>query len=172
MNCVGGEVMRTIALMLSSLLVGTAAAAQAPPAFEVASIRPSEDQPERATVGVRISGSQVRITYFSLRDYVSYATGIRQAQLVAPDWLAQVRFDIAAKLPDGASAAQVPAMLQQLLIDRFELKTHRASQQFDVELKNLIIGPTYAVHVELLAVGLGPANNILQAPYKGDFVKI
>jgi len=125
--------MRTIVSTLSCLLLATASAAQAPPpAFEVASIRPSADQPERADIGVRISGSQVRITYFSLRDYLSFATGIRFAQIVAPDWLAQARFDIAAKLPAGASADQVPAMLQRLLVDRFELKTHRSSQEFAV----------------------------------------
>jgi len=118
--------------MVACLSLAAASAAQSPPAFEVASIRPSADQPERANVGVRISGSQVRITYFSLRDYLSFATGIRLGQVVAPDWLAQARFDIAAKLPEGATADQVPAMLQRLLVDRFELKTHRTSQEFSV----------------------------------------
>jgi uncharacterized protein (TIGR03435 family) len=123
---------RPTASVVSCLFLAAVCGAQSPPAFEVASIRPSADQPERANVGVRISGSQVRISYFSLRDYVSYATGTRPAQIVAPDWMAQARFDIAAKLPDGASATQAPAMLQQLLADRFELKMHHASQEFDV----------------------------------------
>jgi len=114
------------------LLATTAALAAQTPAFEVASIRPSADQPEQANVGVKISGSQVRISYFSLRDYVSRAYRIRNAQIVAPEWMSQIRFDVAGKLPDGASAEKVPEMLQSLLAERFELKVHRASQEFPV----------------------------------------
>jgi bla regulator protein BlaR1 len=44
---------------------------------------------------------------------------------VGPDWSGGPRFDIEAKLPDGASADRVPAMLQHLLTSRFKLATHR-----------------------------------------------
>jgi bla regulator protein blaR1 len=43
----------------------------------------------------------------------------------ATDWSGGERFDISAKLPDGASRDQVPAMLQNLLAARFKLATHR-----------------------------------------------
>ena len=36
-------------------------------------------------------------------------------------------FDIAAKIPQGASQNQVPEMLQALLVDRFKLATHRGT---------------------------------------------
>jgi uncharacterized protein (TIGR03435 family) len=43
----------------------------------------------------------------------------------ATDWSGGERFDISAKLPEGASRDQVPAMLQNLLAARFKLATHR-----------------------------------------------
>ncbi len=96
----------------------------ASPAFEVASVRPSPEQlgpAAYASVGVHISGSQVRISYLALRDYLSIAYRLPVGQVEGPDWIAQARFDIAAKLPDGSSSSQVPEMLQALLADRFLL---------------------------------------------------
>src|SRR5262245_39235320 len=111
-----------------AVLLTVAAAGQTKLSFEVASIRPAEEQPAQANIGVHISGSQLRISYLSLKDYVSRAFRVRDAQISAPDWLTQARFDIAAKLPDGASTEQVPEMLQTLLTERFDLKTHRESR--------------------------------------------
>ena len=103
------------------------------PVFEVASIRPSADQGSQgADIGVRISGSQVRISYQSLRDYVTMAYQVPLNRIDAPEWVARTRFDIAAKLPDGAGPAQFPRLLQQLLIDRFDLKAHRSSKVLQV----------------------------------------
>jgi uncharacterized protein (TIGR03435 family) len=104
-------------------------------AFEVASVRASPEQlgpAAYASVGVHISGAQVRISYLALRDYLSIAYRVPVGQVAGPDWIAQARFDIAAKLPDGSSASQVPEMLQALLADRFQLKTHRESKEFPV----------------------------------------
>jgi uncharacterized protein (TIGR03435 family) len=43
--------------------------------------------------------------------------------------MASERFDIIAKLPDGASKDDVPMMLQALLEDRFKLELHRESKE-------------------------------------------
>jgi uncharacterized protein (TIGR03435 family) len=43
----------------------------------------------------------------------------------ASDWSGGPKFDIFAKLPEGSSRDQVPAMLQSLLTNRFKLTTHR-----------------------------------------------
>lgn len=111
------------AASIVSVVVGVAALSAAPPPqraaapieFEVASIKPSPDQIERASIGVRISGSQVRISSLTLKDYIGMAYRLPAGQINAPGWIAQERFDIAAKLPDGASSSQVPEMLQALL---------------------------------------------------------
>ena len=153
--------MRTTAFLLTACVVAAAALIAQTPAFEVASIRPSPDQPEQANVGVKISGSQVRISYFSLREYVSRAYRIRNAQIVAPEWMSQVRFDIAAKLPDGATAEQVPEMLQALLAERFELKVHRATQEFPVyALSTTKDGPKVSSIVDASDVPAAPPGTV------------
>jgi uncharacterized protein (TIGR03435 family) len=119
-------------LLLGAVLLSAGLAAQIQPAFEVASIRPSAEQDQQANIGVRISGSQVRISYFSLKDYLALAYELPAKQIDGPGWLSQARFDIAAKLPDGSSPDLVPQMMQKLLADRFELKTHRTSKEFSV----------------------------------------
>src|SRR5262245_6292161 len=124
--------MRIVAALLGSVALAAVVTAQAPPAFEVASVRASSDQPERAEIGVRISGSQLRIPYFSVKDYLATAYQIRQQQIVGPDWLGQVRYDIAAKIPDGVPREKVNEMLLALLVERFELKARRAQQEFPV----------------------------------------
>src|SRR5207244_3284072 len=84
--------------------------------FEVASIRPAGEQPaNQAAVGIHIDGSQVRIAYLSLKDYIAIAYRLRINQIVSPDWISTARFDIAGKLPDGAAQADVAEMLQSLL---------------------------------------------------------
>lgn len=118
--------------IVCALLVSAAAAAQTRPAFEVASIRPSSEQATQVNVGLHISGAQVRMTYMSLKDYVAIAYRVRVRQVVGPDWLAQQRFDIAAKIPDGVPSDSVAEMLQTLLADRFHLAVHRDMKEFPV----------------------------------------
>jgi uncharacterized protein (TIGR03435 family) len=146
-------VVRQLAIAVSILgvvnIVSGAAALSAAPAaqnaaahleFEVASIKPSPEQIERASIGVRISGSQVRISSLTLKDYVAMAHRVPAGQITGPDWIAQERFDIAAKLPDGASSDQVPEMLQALLSNRFQLQVHHDSKEFPVYVLSVAKG--------------------------------
>ena len=119
------------ALWTLSMLSGPASG-QTTAAFEVASVRPSADQVSQASVGVHIDGSQVRIVGLPLKLYVGMAYGLKPQQIVGPDWLGQPRFDVAAKIPDAASAAQLPQMFQALLTDRFQMKSHRETKEFAV----------------------------------------
>ena len=133
--------------LVACLLLSVAVAAQSPfdaaqgapsksrgarPEFEVTSVRPSSDQVTQVNAGLRITGSQVRITYLSLKDYIGMAYQVRPNQITGPDWIAQQRFDIAATIPAGGSMAQVPEMLQALLADRFKMTIHRESKEFPV----------------------------------------
>jgi len=108
------------------------ASGQTTAAFEVASVRPSAEQVSQASVGVHIDGSQVRIVGLPLKLYVGMAYGLKPQQIVGPDWLGQPRFDVAAKIPDGVSPAQLPQMFQALLADRFQMKGHRETKEFAV----------------------------------------
>jgi len=52
---------------------------------------------------------------------------IKDYQVSGPDWLAGARFDIVAKLPEGATRDQAPEMLQALLADHPDGKPRRPS---------------------------------------------
>jgi uncharacterized protein (TIGR03435 family) len=111
-----------------------AACAQTPPApveFEVASVKPSAQTADRVNVGVHVDGAQVHISDFSLQDYIRVAYRVKNYQVTGPDWLSE-RFNVDAKLPEGATREQVPDMLQSLLTSRFEMKMHRESKDFPV----------------------------------------
>lgn len=69
---------------------------------------------------------------FALKDELAVAFNLKQYQISGPDWLATEKFDIVAKLPDGAPRDQVRAMLQALMIDRFQMKTHHETRDFPV----------------------------------------
>lgn len=101
--------------------------------FDVASIHPSASAP-RPTVGagLRITGTQATFSTMSIKDLVGLAYGLPPSRIVGPDWLAQERFDVAATIPAGATRAQVPAMLQALLADRFQLRAHRETRDLPV----------------------------------------
>ena len=56
-----------------------------------------------------------------LQNLLAQAFRIKNFKISGPDWLDTDRFDIVAKLPDGATQDQRPAMLQTLLRERFGL---------------------------------------------------
>ena len=57
---------------------------------------------------------------------------VNDYQVLGPDWLPAENFDIAAKLPDGATRGQLPEMIQSLLAERFKLVLHRDTKEFPV----------------------------------------
>jgi uncharacterized protein (TIGR03435 family) len=141
----------------------------------VASIRRSSEQVTQVNVGLRITGTQVRISFMSIKDYIGMAYSVRPNQISGPDWLAQQRFDIVATIPAGVSPAQVPAMLQALLADRFQMKVHRESKEFPVyaltvakgglKIREVPPGPDAAagppgVNVAATGTGAGVAVNM------------
>lgn len=101
--------------------------------FEVASIRPSAPPgAEHVEVGVHLDGSQLRCSQLGLKDYLTVAYRVKIYQISGPDWIGSERFDISAKIPAGAKEDQVPEMLQALLVERFQLKTHKEKKDFPV----------------------------------------
>ena len=65
----------------------------------------------------------------SLRELLLNVFAVAPARLFAPDWTDSQVFDISAKLPEGATQEQLPAMFQSLLEDRFGLAFHRESKE-------------------------------------------
>jgi len=83
-------------------------------------------------MGVKIDGAQARYVAFTLKDYVRLAYMVKDYQVEGPDWMTSARFDISGKMPEGSSRTLLPAMLQNLLEERFGLKLHRSSKEFPV----------------------------------------
>ena len=69
----------------------------------------------------------------SLRDVLMNAYDVKRYQVKGPDWLDMERFDITAKVPEGATKEQVAVMWQNLLADRFGVKLHHETKEFQVE---------------------------------------
>jgi uncharacterized protein (TIGR03435 family) len=124
-------------LRIAALALACSAYAQGP-AFEVASVKRSEPiTPElvesgRLKIGVTIDARSVRMSQMSLFDLTSLAYQVKPHQVAAPQWTTSERYDIQAKLPEGGSRGQVPAMLQTLLAERFAMRVHRETREFNV----------------------------------------
>lgn len=128
--------------------VALAALAQppaAPLAFEVASIKPADQitpamvQAGKMHVGLNVDRARVDIGYLSLFDLLCLAYKVKAYQVEGPDWMRVQRFDILAKMPEGATKDDVPVMLQGLLKERFHVELHHDKK--DHPIYALIVGP-------------------------------
>jgi uncharacterized protein (TIGR03435 family) len=105
-----------------------------PPEFDVASIKPNPSPPPRMKIGpdfnahgYSFSGSEV-----TLLDLVVSAYGVTAPRVIGPSWLDGDRFDVAAKAPEGASLADLRAMAQTMLKERFHLQAHVETREMPV----------------------------------------
>ncbi len=94
----------------------------AQPAFEAASVKPADPNANGFYTGW--SRTQVEYRNCSLLQCIQTAWGLPEYAVSGPSWLDAVRFDVIAKLPQGATARDAGPMLQALLAERFDLKTH------------------------------------------------
>jgi uncharacterized protein (TIGR03435 family) len=136
---------------VSQAAIGTNATAQVATGnltFDVASVRPSP-APDQATMlagliagrrpnWARVDGTRATFNYESLNDLIAYAYKLRSYEISGPEWLVRDRFDIEARLPDGATKDDVPEMLRALLKERFNLTTH--SELTDQPVLALVVG--------------------------------
>jgi len=138
-----------IALAIVPVSAQTAAA----PTFEVATIKPSAPLDPAAMaaamragkmprLGALVEGDRADYRYMSLKDLVAYAYRVQAYQIDGPEWMAQERFDIVATMPAGSTKEDAPAMLQQLLAERFKLAVHQATQERPV--LGLVVGKSGA----------------------------
>lgn len=108
-------------------------AADANPAFEVATIKPA--RPEgRFSILVNRS-AMLNTTNTSVSDLIKFAYGVHPRQIVnGPSWLESEKFDVTGK-PDTEgipNLEQLKTMMQKLLADRFQLKFHREKKELSV----------------------------------------
>ena len=107
----------------------------APPAFDVASIKPNNTfVREMHLMGDDISIDPKSLTMrgISLQGAIRWAYDVKDYQISGPPWLNSQRFDIAAKCAAPASDAEMRQMMQTLLADRFALKLHPEKKELSV----------------------------------------
>ena len=142
------------------------------PAFEVASVKPAAPLGRGqilsgdAHVGMKIDAARVDIGSLSLADLIRVAYRVKPYQISGPGWMASERFDVLAKMPEGASREQVPEMLQALLAERFKLTVHRESKEQAVY--ELVVGKNGSKLKEALPDADAPAGG--SAPAAADDV--
>lgn len=120
--------------------------------FEVASIKPAAQltpdliRSGKMHLGMNIDGARVDIGGMPVFALLPQVFKVKQYQIAGggtpQDFLNTERWDILAKLPDGATQDQVPDMLLNLLVDRFKLAYHRENREQPVYA--LIVGKTGA----------------------------
>jgi len=120
------------------LLLTLALSSASAQTFEVASVKPAV-LPERTYIGPATGGpgtsdpSQITWNYARLIDMLMTAYDVKAFQITGPSWISNDRYNVIAKLPEGAAKAQLGPMWQNLLADRFGLVLHRESKEFQVE---------------------------------------
>jgi uncharacterized protein (TIGR03435 family) len=97
------------------------------PKLEVASIKPAPRPTQHA--GIAANAARVDIGNWSILQLIVKAYKIQGYQLIGPDWMGSVRFDIQATLPQGANQKEIPEMLQWLLAERFGLVVHAGTKE-------------------------------------------
>jgi uncharacterized protein (TIGR03435 family) len=125
-------------ILLVCALFAASASAQSPaptPApFEVVSIKRSAPEarmtrPGSPDPGGRWQSLNATLLMIVERAYPDYAT---PGLIVGgPGWMRETRFDIDARAGREVARAEYPAMVQQLLADRFKLKVHTEPRSID-----------------------------------------
>lgn len=127
----GPGVLTTLALVAVTAFA-MFAQSTAPPKFEVASVKPSSEQ--RFMTVHPLPGGRLTATA-PLRLLIQNAYGLQAFQIIGgPRWIDLDRYEIEAKAEGNANRAEVFQMLQTLLKDRFQLKTHSETRELPVYL--------------------------------------
>ena len=105
---------------------------QKPPPFEVASIKLHTTSGINERSGIDENPSAIRVENLPLKALIEAAYGVRDYQFSGPSWLDSARYDIVAKPPAGFTHAQFQPLLQALLVERFNLRTHREPKEMSV----------------------------------------
>jgi uncharacterized protein (TIGR03435 family) len=120
------------AVLATPPLRAQSSAAQASsPAFEVASVKPTNVT--GSSYFLNRPGGRFTATNTSLRGLIMRAYRLQDNQVDGgPNWVNAEGFDIEAKAEGNASQAQVLLMVQALLAERFKLRMRNESRQLPI----------------------------------------
>ena len=140
--------MRVVLIVLASIaIVGAQSRDAERPKFEVVSVKPSapppDDGPMLGMPGAFLPGGPTPAESATTRRFVSlnveleivlhraYPEFARPGMLIAPDWIADERFDIDGRVGTEVPVRQMRLMLRQLLVDRFAMQSHTEMRLVD-----------------------------------------
>jgi uncharacterized protein (TIGR03435 family) len=98
-------------------------ALSAPPAFEVASVKPST--PGSSGGGITPGPDGLTAHNVTLLFCIRIAYDVQEDQVSGPGWMSSEQYDMSAKAGTSVGQDQLRLMLQTLLADRFRLAFHR-----------------------------------------------
>jgi uncharacterized protein (TIGR03435 family) len=111
----------------------SAACAFAQTSFDVASIKPSKLSGEgRNRDIITANPGALTMQNVSLKSALQWAYGMKEYQVSGPAWIGDERYNISAKAAEPVGEAQVRAMLQKLLADRFKIALHHERKDLPI----------------------------------------
>jgi uncharacterized protein (TIGR03435 family) len=136
------KTMRALPILISFALSGSVAVGQAPttaPAFDVASVKPSQH-----LVGpdynnqLSYSPTGIIARNVTLKRLVAEAYQLQLTQVLGPSWLDKNEYDIEARSAGVGTREQHALMLRGLVAERFKLTQH--SEMREMRVYELVIG--------------------------------
>jgi uncharacterized protein (TIGR03435 family) len=134
--------MKRISLPILTICAVALAFGQTPApklSFEVASIKPSPPidpvkiQNGQQKIGMSVDKARVDLAQSPIIGLIMAAyKPIQLFQVQGPAYIMTDRFDIVAKMPEGATKDDVPELLKSLLADRFAMKYHMETKEHSV----------------------------------------
>jgi uncharacterized protein (TIGR03435 family) len=78
-------------------------------------------------------GGRINLTNMTLKGMIGFAWDVQAFQISGSlSWLDSVRYDVTAKPDRNPKPGEIPAMVQALLADRFQLAVHRGTQELPI----------------------------------------
>jgi len=135
----GIQRMKAAMLVLLALCMQGAIAAQETTKqakFEVASVRRASEEvtPGRGSTGrgiVEITSQRASYRDITFRNLLMRAYGVKEFQISGPGWIDRDRYDVVATVPEGTAVEDVPLMLKNLLIERFQMRVRRVPKNYE-----------------------------------------
>src|SRR5579862_5034964 len=172
----------TIVLIMAC---GIAFGQQSPPPnpqirFEVASVKPSPPPAAGRSTNYHMNGgpgtpdpNRFACENFDLASLITLAYDIPSYRLSAPSWIRDAKFNIVANVPSGSTKEQFRLMLENLLAERFQVKTHWDTKEMQVYA--LVVAKSGSKLKESAAAApmmrMGSAGGITQMTFTGSPVE-
>jgi uncharacterized protein (TIGR03435 family) len=115
--------------------------------FEVASLKPAPEGGRGGAIRPAQGGERYLANNLPLRMLIQVAYQLKPDQIVGgPDWVNTDRWDMNAKAEKPSNADELHLMLQDLLVERFQLKFHNETKEMPVYVLSVDKGSKMTAH--------------------------